>query len=311
MSSGEFEFINWIRGRTKAARGVIVGPGDDCAVVGLAEKKIALVTTDMMVEGVDFNLKTATPGHIGYKAMAISLSDIAAMGCEPRFAVAAVNLPRKRSMAFAKALYAGLRAAADPFGVAIVGGDVSSSRGELVVCTTVFGLEGTHKPVLRKGARPGDLILVTGELGGSILGKHLDFTPRVREGLALNEKYKPTSMIDISDGLLADLGHICDESRAGLEIYEWQIPVSADARKLSKRSGKTPLKHALSDGEDFELLFTLPRARALELVARQDIGTKVTVIGEVTRRKHVWMRNSSDRLRRIKITGYRHRFGAQ
>ncbi len=252
---GEFEYLSWLRARTPAAPGVLVGPGDDCAVLEPPARPL-LVTTDMLMDGTDFVLSECGARAAGRKAMAANLSDIAAMAGTPRFAVVSVALPRAAG-GTAELLYLGLRDCADEFDVAIVGGDTNSWDGKLVISVTAFGEAHARGAVLRSGARPGDWLFVTGPLGGSIRGRHLTFTPRVREALALADAVELRAMCDISDGLAADLNHILEESRCGAVLHANAIPISNDAHELARTSGKSALKHALSDGEDFELVFAV------------------------------------------------------
>src|SRR5437660_9167929 len=195
-SPSEFAFINWVRGRTAPHPGVPVGPGDDAAVVDLTNV-LTLVTTDMLLEGSCFRLAEAGPRRVGKKAMAVNLSDIAAMAGRPVAAVVSVGLPRRGGLALAQELDAGLRETADAFGVALVGGDTNSWDGPLVISVTLLGEPTGRGPVTRGGARPGDWLVVTGPLGGSIRGKHLDFTPRVREAQALHALTELHAMIDV------------------------------------------------------------------------------------------------------------------
>ncbi|MBY0458693.1 MAG: thiamine-phosphate kinase, partial [Gemmataceae bacterium] len=169
-------------------------------------------------------------------------------------------------------LFHGMREVADAFGVAIIGGDTNSWDGPLVISVTAFGEAATRGPVTRRGARPGDWLFVTGPLGGSILGHHLDFTPRVREALALHDAVELRAMIDLSDGLAADLNHICEESRCGAVLVAEAIPVSDAARELSRTSGKSPLQHALGDGEDFELVFAVSPADGATLLREPPVS---------------------------------------
>src|SRR6266540_6251291 len=212
---GEFAFINWLRQQTPKDPRVLLGPGDDTAVLRLTPETPCLVATDMLLEGSCFRLAEAGPRLVGRKAMAVNLSDVAAMAGRPVAAVVSVGLPRKGGRALAEELYLGLREIADAFETAVVGGDTNSWDGPLVISVTLLGEATERGPVTRAGARPGDWLLVTGPLGGSILGKHLDFTPRVREALRLHAEAPLHAMIDISDGLAADIGHLCEESRCG------------------------------------------------------------------------------------------------
>ncbi|MBP3953955.1 thiamine-monophosphate kinase [Gemmata sp. G18] len=172
----------------------------------------------------------------------------------------------ERGVGLAEQLYLGLRDVADAFGVAIVGGDTNTWTDKLVISVTALGEATARGPVRRSGAKPGDWLFVTGPLGGSISGHHLDFTPRVREALLLHEAVELRAMLDISDGLAADLNHICEESACGAVLWAEAIPISDAARELSRTSGKTPLQHALGDGEDFELVFAVSPADGAKLL---------------------------------------------
>src|SRR5947208_13899447 len=200
---GEFAFIDWLRQRTPADARVLIGPGDDTAAVRLTPGRPCLVTTDMLLEGSHFLLAEVTPRLVGRKAMAVNLSDIAAMAGRPVAAVVSVGLPRQGGRALAEELYRGLREVADAFDTAVVGGDTNSWDGPLVISVTVLGEPTGRGPVTRSGARPGDWLLVTGPLGGSILGKHLDFTPRVREAQRLHAQADLHPLLDLTDGRTA------------------------------------------------------------------------------------------------------------
>ncbi len=267
---GEFEYIAWLRARTPTDPRVLIGPGDDCAALTPLAREL-LVTTDMLMDGTDFVLPEVGPRRVGRKAMAVNLSDIAAMAGTPTAAVVSVALPRD-GRELAQELYLGLREVADAFGVALVGGDTNTWDGPLVISVTAMGEATARGPVRRSGARPGDWVFVTGPLGGSILGHHLDFTPRVRESLRLHEAVDLRAMLDISDGLTADLNHICEESRCGALLVADAIPVSTAARELSRTSGRTPLAHALGDGEDFELVFAVSPEDGAELLREPPIA---------------------------------------
>lgn len=272
----EFDYIAWLRSRTPPASRVAIGPGDDTAAL-IPPTRELLVTTDMLMDGTDFVLADVGGRRVGRKAMAVNLSDIAAMAGVPIAAVVSVALP-PASRQLAEELYLGLRDMADAFGVPIVGGDTNSWGGPLVISVTAMGEATERGPVRRSGARPGDWLFVTGPLGGSILGHHLDFTPRVREAIALHEAVPLHALIDISDGLAADLNHILEESGCGAVLTADAIPITDAARELSRTSGKTPLQHALGDGEDFELVFAVSPEDGAKLVA----GSPVPVwkIGE-------------------------------
>jgi thiamine-monophosphate kinase len=266
--NGEFAYIDWLRHQTPTAANVLVGPGDDTAVLRPGQGPL-LVTTDMLLDESCFRLADAGPFRVGRKAINVNLSDIAAMAGVPTAAVVSVGLPRTGGRWLAEDLYRGMRDAADAFGVPLVGGDTNSWDGPLAISVTLLGEATSRGPVLRSGATVGDWVLVTGPLGGSILGHHLDFTPRVREALRLHEAAGLHAMIDLSDGLARDLHHICEESKCGAVVVADQVPIAAPAHELSARDGHSPLDHALSDGEDFELVFTVSSADGQRLLRDQ------------------------------------------
>jgi thiamine-monophosphate kinase len=321
---GEFAFIDWIRSRSALSsrpKGrpcpspevLVVGPGDDACVLDLGSERLISLTTDMLLEGTHFDLATVSVREVGWKAVGASLSDVAAMGMEALVCVAAVGLPPAPKAGcgrtFAEELYNGMRDLADRFGVAIAGGDVTSWRrrpAPLAVCVTVLGRRAGAQPVLRSGARDGDVILVTGELGGSLLGRHVRFMPRLNEGLTIARGYSPHAMIDISDGLSSDLAHVAVESGLGAVIDESRIPLSADARKASKRDGRSPLEHALNDGEDFELLVAMAEGDADRLLRDKPFETRLTVIGRMCKGDELLIRAADGAERRLEAGGYEH-----
>jgi thiamine-monophosphate kinase len=304
MSTGEFAFIDWVRQRTPASASVLVGPGDDAAVLQRPAGPL-LVTTDMLLEGSCFRLAEAGPRRVGRKAIAVNLSDIAAMAGVPTAAVVSVGLPRSGGRELGEQLYAGMREMADAFSLPIVGGDTNSWDGPLSISVTILGEVSFRGPVLRSGARRGDWIMVTGPLGGSILGHHLDFTPRIREALALHHAATLHSMIDISDGLAKDLHHICEESRCGAVIVADAVPIADAARELAKRDGRSALDHALGDGEDFELVFTVSPADGERLLRSQPApGITLRHIGEIIA-DGFWLERNGQR-ERLEPRGYEH-----
>jgi thiamine-monophosphate kinase len=303
--SGEFAFIDWLRRRTPTDPRVPIGPGDDAAVVQLTSGTDCLVTTDMLLEGSCFRLSEVGPRLVGRKAMAVNLSDIAAMAGLPVAALVSVALPRQGGRALAEELYLGLRELADTFETAIAGGDTNSWEGPLVISVTLMGQPTGRGPVSRRGARPGNWLLVTGPLGGSILGKHLTFTPRVREALQLHALAELHAMIDISDGLAADVNHLCQESHCGAVLRADAIPLTAEARRLS--DGRSPLDHALADGEDFELVLALAPAEAQRLLQTQPIeGITLVHIGECVEHG-LWLETAGQR-QPLEPRGYVHAF---
>jgi thiamine-monophosphate kinase len=289
----EFAYIDWLRRLTPAHPRVLVGPGDDTAALRLTPGVPCLITTDMLLEGSCFVLAEAGPRRVGRKAMAVNLSDIAAMAGKPVAAVASIGLPRQGGRALAEELYHGLREMADAFEVALAGGDTNTWDGPLVISVTIIG-EATGKgPVIRAGARPGDWLLATGPFGGSILGKHLDFIPRVREAIQLHSLVSLHAMIDVSDGLAADVHHICEESRCGAVLRAEGIPI-ADA-VLNLKDGQSPLEHAFSDGEDFELVFAVSPDEARRLLQTQPVlGITLSHVGECVE-KGLWLEQDGRR----------------
>lgn len=260
----EETLIEWIRRRTPADTRVRVGIGDDAAVVRATGDDMVL-KTDMIVENVHFTRKTSTPEEWGYKAMAVNLSDMAAMGAEPLYALAAVGLPRGTTPRQAQAIHYGMERAMRLSGVRLVGGDTCRSERVTIAVFMVGRARGKRgKIILRSGAQPGDTLFVTGRLGGSLRsGRHLRFMPRLKESEFLTRHYRPTAMMDVSDGLAKDLRQMGEASGTGFEIFEKSFPLHRDAEKRG-------ISAAFLDGEDFELLFTLRpgEAKRLERDAR-------------------------------------------
>jgi len=312
---GEWRLIDWIRGRTRLdPRAVPLGPGDDMAIVSLAGESECLVTVDALLEGTHFDLEKATPRQVGYKALAVSLSDAAAMAALPVCAVAWVALPNGRDMAFAKEICRGLADAAERFACPIVGGDIVSGSGPLSVGTTLVARADGIEPVRRSGARAGDWLFVTGELGGSVLGRHLSFVPRVAEARRLARTVMLHAMIDLSDGLSTDLGHLCKESGVGADVEAEAVPISADARRLAETDGRPAsprgapaLEHALNDGEDFELLFAVGPEDGERLVAKNPLeGVPLSRIGRVTAGREVTLVRADGRRDPLEPRGWEH-----
>jgi thiamine-monophosphate kinase len=314
---GEFGLIGQIQRQLAGhARGVastaprrsgVVGIGDDCAVLRSADRvKYLLYTCDPVVEGVHY-LPNTPPHRVGWKAMARNLSDIAAMGGQPRWAVVSIGLRRRTSVAYVQQLYAGLQAAAKQFGCTIVGGDSTHVRHEQFVVVAMLGEVEKRRLTLRSDAKVGDIVFVTGALGGSLRGKHLTFTPRVAEARWLVRHFRIHAMIDLSDGLSSDLRRCIEASRMriGFEIDANRIPIAPAARGS--------LAAALNDGEDFELLFTIdPRYRAeLQRQWNRRFTTGLTEIGRVVRaRGAITLINHGTKCRstrqRLKPRGYDH-----
>ncbi|HEX8202289.1 MAG TPA: thiamine-phosphate kinase [Isosphaeraceae bacterium] len=307
-ASGEFGLIDWIRRRCPAGDRVPLGIGDDCAVVRFpAPGTEALVTTDMLLDGRHFRLAEHGPEAVGYKALGVNLSDIAAMAGVPLAAFVAVALPRGSAVAVARGLLAGMAPLAGRFGVTLAGGDTNAWDGPLVVSLTVLGEAVPPGPVRRSGARPGDVILVTGPLGGSLLGRHLRPAPRIGEARTLHRAGALRAMIDVSDGLAADLGHILRESGGlGAILDAASIPIHQDAVTMSRRDGRTPLEHALHDGEDFELCLVASAEDAARLLADPPGPAALYRVGAVTAAPGLLLRSSDGAVLPIAATGYDH-----
>jgi thiamine-monophosphate kinase len=308
--ASEFGLIDWIRQRERPRPGgwTSLGIGDDCAILRIPSSTQLLVTTDMLMDGRHFRLEQDGPEAVGYKALAVNLSDIAAMAGIPRAAVVAVALPRDGAVTIAQGLHAGMRPLAERFGVDLVGGDTNAWDGPLVISVTLIGEATDRGAVRRAGALPGDVIFVTGPLGGSLAtGRHLRPEPRIAEALALNQGATIHAMIDISDGLSSDLSHILNESGGlGAVLDAAAIPIHPDAWEISRRDGVPALDHALSDGEDFELCLVVPAGEAIRLAASPPLPASLYRIGEITDVKGMWLRDHDGRLRAIESRGFDH-----
>jgi len=281
---GEDGLIRMLTSGLVAGGRVLHGPGDDCAVLASADPgRVCLFKTDCVVEGVHYTPDTA-PSLVGRKAIARGVSDIAAMAGRPESAVVTLVFPADRSTAYVRHLYAGLRRAATLWGIDIVGGETSSlpaGASGAVVSVALLGSAAEGRYILRSGARPGDVVMVTGRLGGSIRGHHLKFEPRLEEAAWLAEHFPPTAMMDLSDGLAKDLPRMAEAGGVGFKIDPEAIP----------RKRGCSLEQALGDGEDYELLFTCPAADAGALSAAWEkskfSGLQITKIGNITRGKAI------------------------
>ncbi len=302
----ERDYIRYLRKFKDKPKEVVVGIGDDAAVIKLPREDLYVLTTDMVLEGTHFRFEECSIADVGRKAMACNISDVAAMGCRAVLALVAISFPTSTRMGLAKRLFESMRKTALEYGVHIIGGDTISGKAPLNICITLLGRSEGLRPVTRSGARPGDAILVTGTLGGSILGKHFSFQPRMKEALYLNKNYRLHSMIDISDGLSLDLAHILEESKVGAVLYEEKMPVSEDALIVSRTTGLSPLHHALTDGEDYELLFTLGAREAERLLEKNALGVPITLIGHIRREKGLFLQLRDGKLKRIRPQGYEH-----
>jgi thiamine-monophosphate kinase len=287
---------------------LLLGLGDDAAVLELAVGPRCVVTTDMLNEGVDFVSGRCDWRLVGRKALAVNLSDLAAMAARPVAAVVSLSLPRQDALAIAQRLYEGLLPLAEEFEIAIAGGDTNTWDGGLVVSITAIGELTGRGPLLRNGARAGDAVLVTGEFGGSILSKQFHFTPRVREALLLHANYRIHAAIDVSDGLSLDLSHITDESGCGALVDLDAVPIADDARQLAHEAPRAAaaLEHALSDGEDFELILAVPPDEAQRLLADQPLDVPLTRIGTFIEEPGLWTASDDGSRQPLQPQGYEH-----
>jgi thiamine-monophosphate kinase len=295
---GEFGLIDRIAQKVGPATGVSLGIGDDAAVTVPTPRMVSLTTTDMLVEGVHFDLSYCDPATLGRKSLAVNLSDLAAMGAIPRHCFLSLAIPPACAVEFIDQFSTALLALAEQHGVSLVGGDTCSSPAGLVVNIALVGEQEPQRVITRRGARPGDLVCVTGTLGDAALGlallrqgerqgeavrRQLDPEPRVGEGVALAQAGLPTAMIDISDGLLADLGHILRQSAVGACLELARLPLSPAYRAAFPLLTAADFSLALSGGEDYELLFTIPPHRLADLQALADrFRVPVTTIGAIT-----------------------------
>ncbi len=305
MSSSEDEITEWFARKSRlSASDFPIGVGDDMAQIQLGKEGSVLVTTDMLLDGVHFDLRTATLKQVGYKAMAVSLSDCAAMATVPVAAVVSVALPEGFGEEELKQLHSGITLAGDKFGCWLVGGDITSWKDKkpFAISVAMLSKPAGNEPVRRSGAKVGDNICVTGSLGGAGRGKHLEFEPRVEEAMEIAQIVTINAMIDISDGLSSDLSRICRQSKVGAIINAEQIPISDAGRKSDE-----PLSSALNDGEDFELLFTLSEREAESLVKQWDPGLiPITQIGTIIDTKKMQIKMPDGEINDLEARGYDH-----
>ncbi len=341
LSRSEFDFIDRIRQRALKHSSLIphpsslrLGIGDDAAVLRQQSGRETVVTADLLIEEIDFRLDTTTARFLGHKALAVSLSDVAAMGARPRHALLSIGVPRRIWQSdFVDEFYEGFFALAETYGVALAGGDVSRSPERIVIDCVVLGEVARGQAVTRAGARPGDHIFVTGSLGGAAAGlrllerdarlrrqrprslenpvvedlrlRQLRPSPRVPWGALLGEEHLATAMIDVSDGLSSDLAHLASASRAGAIIEAARVPIDPAVISLCGRRALDPLLLALHGGEDFELLFTI-RPRDLRKLPRALGGVPATYIGDVTNVAGRVLISEGPRVWRLEPQGFTH-----
>ncbi len=297
----EVNIINNLSKLIKKSSKVIVGIGDDAAVIEDESNKFLLFATDLLLEDIHFSLKSNnfTPEKLGYKALAVNLSDIAAMGGHPEYATVSVIIPSELDFDFLDSIYKGIVNLANEYDVKIVGGD-SSCGDKIMINISLIGSVSKKNLTLRSTANPGDYVFVTGYLGGSIRNKHFDFRPRLKEAEYLTSNFNVTSMIDISDGLISDAYRIAQASKVGIQLYKDKIPLSADVKSLD---------NALYDGEDFELLFTVDKKSYNKLLKKSSIinDTKVTFIGVIVEgQEKVHLIDSNGKRKLVSDKGYDH-----
>jgi len=300
---GEFGLIARLRARwPQMPAEVVVGPGDDTAAINVAPGRLLLFTVDAMVEDVHFRRRWMPPRDLGWKAMAQNISDIAAMGGHPTHALVCLSLPDELDVEFVDALYDGLDVAAAEYGASVVGGDIVGSTGGVTVSVSLLGEVEQGMLMRRSGASPGDVLMVTGEVGDAAAGlrlleagqppaageqkavdRHLRPAPRMDEARILARSGHVTAAIDVSDGLAGDAAHIAEESNIGVRLYAERVPVGAACRSVAERLRLDPLDLALRGGEDYELLVAV-RPEAAERLAEllhHETGTALTAVGEV------------------------------
>ena len=304
MNNKEDQITGWFAQQSKInASRFPIGIGDDMAQVCVAPSESVLITTDMLLDGAHFDLAHCTLEQAGYKAMAASLSDCAAMATMPVCAVCAVGLPTAFGGEELKTLHAGLVRSGRMFGCELIGGDITKWQGgsaRLALCVTMLSVpSGHHAPVRRNGAKAGDCVCVTGTLGGSLAGKHLAFVPRVHEALAITKAVRLNAMMDLTDGLSTDLNRICTQSRVGAIIEAAALPLSEAARHAAN-----PVAAALNDGEDFELLMTLSPHEYQKLAALTEMP--ITRIGQITAEAGMKLRLADGTVAPLEPKGFDH-----
>ncbi len=305
----EKSFVAWAKVRASRLPSVKIGIGDDAAVLA-GDLADSVVTTDMLMDGVHFRLGEASPQRIGRKLINVNLSDLAAMAAQPVAVFVSVCLPPEGPGgmprdALAAELFEAICEVCEQREIAMAGGDTNCWNGPLVLQMTAIGRSVGGTIWTRSGARPGDAIVVTGPLGGSLLGKHLDFIPRLDVASQLRGDPNVHAAMDISDGLSIDLLRMCDASRCGAIVSLESIPISNAAVRMSETSGKAPVEHALSDGEDFELLMAVEPGDLNRTLERLQSICQPAVCGEFTSRTGLWTRMSG-KLEQLPARGYLH-----
>jgi thiamine-monophosphate kinase len=307
----EGDLIHWLEMNLPRSSRSQLGLSDDAAVLTGWGKAQPVITTDLLTDGVDFLLDEAEPRQIGHKALGVNLSDLAAMAARPVAAFVALVLPTKgseRLSAFdlATGIYQGMLPLAQRLGVTIAGGDTNSWDGPLAISITAVGETTADGPLTRSGGQIGDSLLVTGKLGGSILGRHLEVEPRVEEALFLNQRFELHAGVDISDGLALDTARLAKASGLGAVLDLSALPLDDAAHRLSKQDGRSALEHALGDGEDFELVLAVPDQAARQLLHEQPLAVGLTRFGQLIEPPGLWQENEQGALSPLESSGFQH-----
>jgi len=323
---GEFRVISSIRSDLKDfQKEVIVGIGDDTAAIKVSGKKLLLFTSDSLVEDVHFKWDYTSPFQVGWKALVVNISDVAAVGGNPTHCLVSLALPSDTERNLVREVYRGLKKAASKYRVGIVGGDTVRAPS-FIITVSLLGEVKRENIVLRSGAKPGDLIYVTGQLGSSgaglaclkapngkvkpkirqfLIKKHLIPSPRLVEGQKIASSQIATSMIDLSDGLASDLHRLTEESKVGAVLWEDEFPTALATEQLAKVMGKSLLEWILYGGEDYELLFTVPPNKKEKL--KQTLGFPHTLIGEIVDRDQgMYLKKRGGNRTKIEDGGYNH-----
>ena len=325
---GEFGLIERIKKMlSRPPAEVFVGIDDDAAAYAVSADTLQLITTDILVEHVHFNMEYITFSQLGWRSLAANLSDIAAMAGTPQYAVVSIAIPEKIKVESIEELYGGMQELADLFSVSVIGGDTTRSRSGLVVNIAVMGSVDKQKIALRSAAMPGDAIFVTGALGGSMAGlqvlsknkaglkadavirKHLTPMPRVKEAEFLSHHIDIHAMIDVSDGLASEVGHICKCSGVGVEIEEVLIPIDDETRVVAAKFDDDALEYALSGGEDFELVFTADEkaVNAVKVKFEEQFSIQLSKIGTVTpAERGIVLCTKQNRIKQLNESGWNH-----
>lgn len=326
---GEFGLIARIRAQHSAEAQDMIGIGDDCAVIHQGQESSMLLTTDLLIENVHFVLDWIPPRILGRKSMAVNISDIAAMGGQPQWGLISIAIPHDLEVEFFDAFYLGVKEMCQCFRMHILGGDTTSSPSELMISVTVGGVCQRSAILYRSGAKPGDLVFVTGSVGGSAAGLNLyrkriapdtltsyerliachnDPQPEVAIGTVAAASRMATAAIDVSDGVLADLTHICEESGVGAQIMLERIPIEPGVREAAALTGGDALEWALTGGEDYRLILTVkPEFReAFPELIRNKCGRQVYEIGEIISNREVLVVDTQGKASQFTRKGWDH-----